>query len=1339
MATKRISEDQIGLVINAKVEKAQQNIHQFSKEVSELSERNKDLRSQMNQLEIAGKKNTEEYKQRRAEYQKNGASIRQLKLDIEKETKSLDVNSLTMSQLRKQAKELQRQLDNTSKAADPKLYAELESSLHKVSSRMTTLREDAKSFKETFLNANTMSVMAGTALAKLAGVAGNGLRKIVDGLQEGINKGLEMAEQADGITHAFNQINRPGLLNNLRSATKDTVSDVELMKAAVRARDFRIPLEDLGKYLSFAQLKAQQTGQSLDYMVDSIVTGLGRQSPMILDNLGLSAAEISEKTKETGDFMKAVASIVENSLASAGETYISAADRAQQRVTNLVNAQKTLGDELLPLKEKFSDAYGQVQISTLNAIKYLVQHRETIFTLIKVVGLLTTTYVAYVAGQKLAHLWSSRQVLVNKLEAAALAVKNTMLELSVLHHAVLNGTMTKSIALQKAFNIVLKLSPWGLVFGGITLVIGALTLFRKKTDAVIEAQKQIKNITDEANKTVEEERVKIEMLTKRIHDNSLSLGERRDAIASLQKIVPDYTAKISREGKVYDESTDALTRYLNALQKKALLEGAQTAIKDLGRKKADLMIQRREAQDQLNEMKKEQAEFTKNNANRFQTSSGPNAPSSVYSATNYSANVYTITNKIDDINNKIKTVDTSLNAINKEFGKNLFSPNANTGNTGNAPKAGTIGAELDHISAKIDELKAKRLTINVGDTKALKAVDNQITALEKRKQILEGGSGNSGKAGGHAKDPDTPILHSFSSDRSQDIDTAKLAYEEDVNALKQALAEKKLTQEQYNSFISALNIEHQNNLLDIEKSYQVRSESLQLKDATKKKDIQDAQNKAVADQQNVANEAYVEAEKQYADVMDRIRSATGDKPQTLQEECDAKLLVLQGYYQASLQFAQGDNEKQLQAKSAYEAAKAAIEADYAKKKAEQQAQARQEYGLNTFDDELEARRKKIDDDYKAGIITSEADHQQALINLEQQAEERKLQIRQQYGLASQQELFNAEMEQLKLHLQNKELTQEEYEEAVKSLKISKAKETFDYFADLSGGAVKALQDAEEANVDAKYDAEIEAAKNAGKDTTEIEKKKANEKLQIQKKYADVNFAIKASQIIADTAVAIMKALGELGPIAGPIAAALMGVTGAAQLAAANAERQRVKKMSLSGSGGSAATSNARVATGLESGGSIDVEREQDGQLFHAAYDPNRRGFVDRPTVIVGEGPVGRSREWVASNAAVENPTVAPIIDIIDRAQRAGTIRMLDMNKFILQQTQGRQSGGSVAPSMADVRSVAQDSYKDTLLTRVYDLLEKISSEGIPASVALDELDRKQQLRDRSRNFGSKKN
>ena len=93
-------------------------------------------------------------------------------------------------------------------------------------------------------------------------------------------------------------------------------------------------------------------------MTNSIITGLGRQSKMILDNLGISAAEIDEKVAETGDFMKAVGSIVEDQLSAAGETYISAADRALQKTTQLQNAQLEMGQALLPLKEKFDDTYG---------------------------------------------------------------------------------------------------------------------------------------------------------------------------------------------------------------------------------------------------------------------------------------------------------------------------------------------------------------------------------------------------------------------------------------------------------------------------------------------------------------------------------------------------------------------------------------------------------------------------------------------------------------------------------------------------------------------------------------------------------------------------------------------------------------------------------------------------------------------------------------------------------------------------------------------------------------------------------------------------------------------
>ena len=1344
MANKHLSEDEIQYTIDVKTAKAQQEIHKLETQSASLRNENKQRLQQMIKLEASGKKETDQYKKLSASYRETGKQIKELSSRIQEQTRSLDTNAMTMSQLRNQSKSLQKELDNVSKALNPNLYAELEKRLQDVHGRMEDLKVSARGVKEIFVNDSTLSYMAGNLITRGAELVGSFLKKLTSSISETIDKSVELAEAADGITHAFEKIGTADYLQELRTATKNTVSDIELMKAAVKAKDFRIPLEDLGKYLSFAQLKAQQTGQELDYMVDSIVTGLGRQSPQILDNLGLSAAEISEKTKETGDFMKGVAKIVEKNLAQAGETYISAADRATQRTVDLQNAQLALGKALVPIKEEFSDIYGQIQVGTIKAIKYLVDHRETLVLLTKAVILLTATYAAYTAGQKLSYLWSLRAVAVSKLKAAAAAVENAMLQLSVLRHAVLNKIMTTSIALQKAFNIVLKLSPWGLVFGAITLVVGALLMFNKRADAATVAQKHLNDIQSEASRKTEEERIKIEMLTKRIHDNSLSLKERQDAIVALQKIVPDYTAKLSREGQVYDENTRALTRYLNALKEKALLEGAQSAIKELGKQKAELLIKQRQQEKDLKNMKQEQANFAKNNAGRPQTSQGNVAPGQVYAASGYSAEVSTISRQLEDTVEKIKVIDTSLDAIGKEFGKKLFS----TDNSGGGANIGTVGATLDSINQKIEALKAKRLTIKVGDTKGLKAIDAQIAQLEKRKSQLEysSGGGKSSKKGKKSSkskgvDPDNIASRNFSGSRQSSIDAAEAAYQKDLNNLNMSLAKKKLSQEQYDIFISALNTQHASNLLTIEEKYYTKSTQMAFKDAAKKKELETSQSKNVAQAQQKLEEARIAAEEKYQAVMSQlIEQGQVKQTLTLEQERDTKLELLSGYYNAALQLAKQSGEDTSAVESAYQQARINILSEYNDKQLAQikefeqkKAQARQEYGLDTFSDQYAARRKKIEDD----SVLNEQERQQALTLLDQQAEEHRLQIRQQYGLASQQELYNAELDQLKMHLQNKEISEEEYEEAVKRMKIAKMKEAFDFYSNLSSGAVQALQQAEEANVDAKYDAEIEAAKKAGKDTTELEKKKADEKLKIQKKYADVNFAIKASQIIADTATSIMKAYADLGPIAGSIAAALMGVTGVAQLSAANAERQRVKRMSLSGAGGSASASGARVATGLESGGSIDVERRQDGKMFRADYDPDRRGFIDKPTVLVGEGGYGHSKEWVASNAAVENPTVAPFIDIIDRAQRAGTIRTLDMNKFLVQQAQGRASGGYVTPTVNDVRGVVKDSYKDTLIERLTDVLDRLSVDGIPASVSLNEIEQKQQLQDKARRFGSK--
>ena len=209
-----------------------------------------------------------------------------------------------------------------------------------------------------------LQVFGGNVMTKLAGV-GVGF---ASEMKDMVAQGIELAKQGEGIRIAFERLGRGDILQGLREATHGTVTDLELMKAAVKFNDFKLPLDELGTMLAFAQQKAKDTGQSVDYMVDSIVTGLGRKSLMILDNLGLSAAQIKEKMAETGDMTKAVGAIIREEMAKAGDYVETAADRATQANVSLQNKMEELGRKFAPLEEASNTFWTSVKISILDVV-----------------------------------------------------------------------------------------------------------------------------------------------------------------------------------------------------------------------------------------------------------------------------------------------------------------------------------------------------------------------------------------------------------------------------------------------------------------------------------------------------------------------------------------------------------------------------------------------------------------------------------------------------------------------------------------------------------------------------------------------------------------------------------------------------------------------------------------------------------------------------------------------------------------------------------------------------------------------------------------------------------
>lgn len=1257
MANKHLTEDEIRYTVDVKTADAQKAIYTLEQQSKKLRSENKARLNQMISLEAAGRKESEAYRNLKKQYTETSKEIRTLTNRIGEQTSQINILDMSMVQLKKQQKSLQKEMDNTVKSLNPEAYGVLEQRLKDVSGRISELKQNAKSLGELASDDTVNGVLLGNLLTKGAELFGEKAREFKDSIAELINGGLEMAEQADGVTKAFNGLNQEGLLDNLRKATKGTVNDVQLMTAAVQANDFRIPLEDLGKYLEFAQLKAQQTGQSVDYMTNSIVTGLGRKSPLILDNLGISAAEISEKTKETGDFMKAVAEIVDTQLAEAGETYISAADRAAQKTVELQNAQKALGDEILPIKEQWDDAYADMQLHTIDLISWCVKHQGVVKTLGILLAAFTVVAIATSNAIK-------TNIVVTKGAAAAQQAWNVicatgtgLLKLLQAGFYLLTGRVTLAKNAWTAMNATMKASVFGLIATGVVLLAMKLWEMKKAADAATQAQKSLNAIKEEAQKQVVEEKLKLENLIKVANDEKLSMDERRKAVEALNKIVPHYNATIDQTTKKFKASDKALKAYINNLVRLYEVQGAKKQIQGLAEQRAGLTIKLSKAKSRLADAK---------NARGFQytTSWGATGNTQVDAFSRFKSEVESLTDGINQI-------DKQIGIIRDAYGKDIMHQTVKEASEPEVPDSGIGGKG--------------------------------------------GGKTGSGHTTGTstAPNPDDIASKKFSENRQADIDAANQDYQQDVNNWNMALAQKQTTQEKYDLAMQALKTQHTANILAIETSYSEQSQNIDIKDAEKKKSLQEKQQ----DNQRKAEQAHfdqqVAAEQAYQDALAKVMEQ-GETQQelTLEQQRDQKLEILKGYYQAALDLAKQNGEDTAQLEKAYGDAQAQIEKEYIAKHKEQ---------------------------------------------LDQQ-DDKKNQARQALGFDQQSE-YDQQLMQLQQALDNQYITQEEHEKKVQQLKKESFMKQAQYYTDLFSNAVGALQNAEMANVDAKYDAEIKAAEGNTALQEKLEKKKANEKLKIQKKYADVNFAMQVAQIISNTATSIMKAYSEMGPVAGSVAAALMGVTGAAQLAVANAERQKVKRMTLNGSSGSSSASAARVASGRESGGRIDVEREQDGKHFNAEFSPGKRGYIDKPTVIVGEGPRGKSKEWVASNAALENPTIAPLIHLMDAAQRAGQIRTFDMSKYLMAM-QGRALGGSIeqgpAPYPLRTRFVPSLSNADSYIgtqefphrdagiatsgrsnDELLALLRELRDNGIHSHISLTELDAKQELRNQARKFAKK--
>ena len=171
---------------------------------------------------------------------------------------------------------------------------------------------------------------------------------------------IQLGSQMQTVGKGFARFGDQAQLEQLRKSTRGLVTDLDLMKATVMAGNFGIPIEQLGGLLEFAKRRAQETGQSVDYLVESIVTGIGRKSPLILDNLGISTTRLKEKfngaaleAQSIADVAQAVGDIATEELGKMGTAVDTAADKMVRLSTTWQNFKANVGEAIAPAASSF--------------------------------------------------------------------------------------------------------------------------------------------------------------------------------------------------------------------------------------------------------------------------------------------------------------------------------------------------------------------------------------------------------------------------------------------------------------------------------------------------------------------------------------------------------------------------------------------------------------------------------------------------------------------------------------------------------------------------------------------------------------------------------------------------------------------------------------------------------------------------------------------------------------------------------------------------------------------------------------------------------------------------
>lgn len=897
-----------------------------------------------------------------------------------------------------------------------------------------------------------------------------------------------------------------------------------------------------------------------------------------------------------------------------------------------------LGQKLYPAARYCISAasLGVRALSTL--VDFVKDYWRILIVLTAAIVTYTAVSKAKLIAEKAQMAWLNIMILREKAHLVLVGLKTSALKTMAIVQMALTREIKLTTAAQMLWNKVLLANPITAVIAVVAGLTAAIVTLSEETSTAEQAQRDYNDAVTDANKQAAEEEASIMRLVSAIQSNTSAESDRKAALEELNgKLMREHLGNITEEAVRTGNATRQIEAYIDVMKKKIIIDGLQKKLAESIAKSADL-------EDWLEEGRNYKPGFLQGVLDSFNP-----FPSKKVAASNPHFQK-DLEREIDKEKQYQKRLLDKINELESQhFEVSDPEPWRNNGYNGKGNDGTIIKKQSTAVTHQVSE-KERKARVKAEKAAAAEARKRQAEAKRKQKQAADSIKAetnelmaDNAKAYAEGKKTYQQFIDDRQNIQIKGFAKLKQLYGEESNEYKQLLDNQVNVVKQHDAAIQKMN------------EQTIERERLQ-KEASIKAQYYDVNSK-IYQNDTALNEALykndVEAmKKRLALYKDREGSEEwlDLKAEMEQAELDHQLQMQETYQNQLKELRQQFGKQDLQAQETmylngldnlyqnglikeeeYQQMKLEITKQFAAQRAQIDAA---DHGAGSAQLKINDKSTEMVNSARAAAGESQTTSNATLGGY----------------FSSQVENYQNTMEKLKELYGNDKQNHAAYMQA-------KAQVTSDYLNDLvektavvyngingilsaSSSYAQACSDLEQAKISKNYEKQIAAAGNNSKKKKKLEEKRDKELAAAKSKANKKAMKIEIAQAIASTAMSAINAYASaaaiptIGWTLAPIAAGMATAAGMIQLAAIKKQHQA-------------------EAAGYYEGGYTGGNRYR------------------KEAGVVHEG------EFVANHNAVNNSSIRPALDLIDRAQRSNTVGSLTADDIT--RSLGQGSSTVVAP------------------------------------------------------------